>query len=410
MKKNGIPGTASRPLARRAGVWRRLAGLLALGAAVAACGGGSPSPQASLEMLARQPVDDHVYPGVSVAVGNAASGLLASAAAGWADPGKGVPLTVDSPMRMASVSKSVTAVAILMLDQAGLVSLDAPVGTYVPEYTAHGHEITLRQLLSHTSGIGGHAHGDPVLHGDGPITDAQFFAKLNALALYARPGQSWDYSNENYYLLAKVVERVSGLSYADWLNRNLFQPAGMTARSYADEGQANPAVAQGYVHRLKTDPFIACPAPDWSGVIGGGGIIATPSDMVRFDVAVFGGKLLDAAHRAEMVRTVADFGGGAGYALGWFVFPQGIVKHDGDFTTATTSNTVFPDGTFVVQAANAANLGPDFDRVYFAKQVQNLYGKAPMPLGAPAPASLLHLFGPFTTCQQMDDMLYPPSK
>ncbi|MCJ0763825.1 serine hydrolase domain-containing protein [Variovorax terrae] len=408
--KNNIPVAASEPPARRAAIWRRLAGLLILGAAVAACGGGSSSPSVSLNLLVRQPVDDQVYPGVSVAVGNAASGLLASAAAGWADLGKRVPLTADSPMRMASVSKSVTAVAILMLDQAGKVSLDAPVGTYVPEYTAHGHEITLRQLLSHTSGIGGHDHGDPVIHGDGPITEAQFFARLNALALYAVPGKSWDYSNENYYLLAKVVERVSGLTFADWLNRNVFQPAGMTVRSYADEGQANPAVPLGYVHRLKTDPFIQCPAPDWSGMVGGGGIIATPGDMVRFDVAVFGGKLLDAAHRAEMVRTVADLGGGLGYALGWFTYPQGIVKHDGDFTTATTSNTIFPDGTFVVQAANGADLAPDFDRLYFATQVQNLYGKTPLPLGKPNPASLLHLFGPFTTCQQMDDMLYPPPK
>ena len=387
--------------------WPRLGGLLILTAVLAGCDSSSSSSSEFLDLI-RRPVTDHIYPGISVAVGNATDGVVAAAAYGQADLNTGTLLTVETPMRMASVSKSVTAVAILMLAQAGTVSLNTSVDTYVPEYTAYGKQITLRQLLSHTSGIPGHAHGDPVLHGDGPITDDEFFAKLNATPLYAVPGTGWDYSNENYYLLAKVVEHVSGQTFADWLNQKVFQPAGMTNRSYSDTGQINAAVPLGYVNRLKSDPFLQCAAPHWSGEVGAGGIIATPSDMVRFDVAVFGGLLLDTEHRAEMVRTVADLGGGAGYALGWFTYPRGIVKHDGDFTTIATSNTIFPDGTFVVEAANAAHMGPDFDRLYFATQLQNLYGKTPLPSGTPNPPSLLDMFEPFTTCQQIDDMLYRP--
>lgn len=387
--------------------WPWLGSILILTAALAGCDDSSNSSSEFLNLV-RRPVTDHIYPGISVAVGNATDGVVVAAAYGQANIGAGTPLTVETPMRMASVSKSVTAVAILMLAQAGKVSLDASVGTFVPEYTAYGNQITLRQLLSHTSGIPGHVHGDPVLHGDGPIGDDEFFAKLNAIPLYAVPGTSWDYSNENYYLLAKVVEHVSGQTFADWLNQNVFRPAGMTSRSYSDTGQANAVVPLGYVNRLKSDPFIQCPAPDWSGEVGAGGIIATPSDMVRFDAAVFGGLLLDTEHRAEMVHAVADLGQGTGYALGWFTYPSGVVKHDGDFTTIATSNTIFPDGTFVVQAANAAHLAPDFDRLYFATQLQNLYGKSSLPLGTPNPPSLLNMFGPFTTCQQLDDMLYRP--
>lgn len=324
---------------------------------------------------------------------------------GSADLARRIPLTTKTRMRFASVSKSITAVAVLMLDQAGKIDIDKPVITYVPQYTSRGSGITVRQLLAMSSGIPGRDHGDPILHGDGAMTPARFFKELNALKLYARPGTHFDYSNVGYYLLAQLVQNVSGKTFARYLKQHVFTPAGMT-ESYSDVGAPDPSLALGYVHRTPGDPFLHCRAPDWSGEVGAGSVIATPADIVRFDIAVMNGTLLDAAHRKEMFTPTTPIAGGVSYGLGWFVYPNGIIQHQGDFTIAQTINALYPDGTFVVEAANAADLGPDFDRTYFATQAQNRYGSKPFPLGKPNAPSLLGLIGPFSNCEQLDRILY----
>lgn len=151
-------------------------------------------------------------------------------------------------------------------------------------------------------------------------------------------------------------------------------------QTYSDEGTAGPTLALGYVHRLSQDPFFQRGAPDWSGELGAGGVISTPSDLVRFDSALFNGTLLDAAHRKEMFAPAFPLPGGASMALGWFVQPNGVAFHEGDFTIAAAINAIFPDGTYVAEASNAAVLSPDFDRGYFTRQVQNVYGTQPIAL------------------------------
>ena len=233
-----------------------------------------------------------------------------------------------------------------------------------------------------------------------------FFSRLNATPLYATPGTTFDYANENFYLSAVIVQNVTGLSFADFLRQRIFGPAGMTS-TYSDEGNANVGVALGYVHRTASDPFLQCPAPDWTNVLGSGGIISTPSDIVRFDLALTSGKLLDAQHRALMFAPAIATGAGTSYALGWFVYPGNLIQHQGDFATVTAINALFPDGTAVVQIANGADLSPDFDRTYYATQLQNQYGTTPFPLGTPSPPSLLAL-GPFSTCEQLSALVFGP--
>ncbi len=359
-------------------------------------------PAATAAPYVRAPVDAGIYPGISIAVGTPA-GLRTAQAYGSANVAGHVAMTADTPLRLASVSKSITAVAVMLLDQQGRISIDKPVSTYVPRY-AYGSRMTVRELLDHTSGIPGRAHGDPILHGDGAITTDEFFAKANATPLYAKPGSTFDYANENYYLLATIVQNVSGMKFGDFLQKYLFAPAGMTS-TYSDDGRSNPRLALGYVHRTKTDPLLQCPAPDPSNVFGAGGLIGTPTDLVRLDMALLDGKLLDAKHLAEMFAPAVAVGN-AHYALGWFVFSDGTVSHEGDFTIASAINVIFPDRTAVAEAANAADLGPDFDRLYFARQLQNEYGTAPIALGTPNPPSLLSLVGPFNTCAELSKRLF----
>ena len=362
--------------------------------------GSTPPAVQSFESAA---ADRGVYPGISMAVGNA-NGIVTAQAYGLASLTGRVPMTPATQIRMASVSKSLTAAAILLLDQTGRISLNATVATYVPQYTSAGSLITVKELLNQTSGIPGHAHNDPILHGEGPYPPDAFFAKLNATPLYATPGTSFDYANENFYLLATIVENVSGKSFAAFMHDSIFVPAGMQS-TYSDDGRANPQLATGYLHRTTSDPFLACSAPDWTQMLGGGGIISTPSDITRFDIALLAHTYFDAAHLALMFAPSAPVGA-ASYGLGWFVYPQNLILHEGDFSTTSSINAIYPDGTVVVEAANAADLAPDFDRVYFAGQLQNKYGTTPFPLGTYNPPSLLGLVGPFSTCDQFNSMLF----
>ena len=381
---------------------RRCFGLGAALLLLSGCGGTASSPAATAAPMVRAPIEAAIYPGISIAVGTPA-GLRTAQAYGSADVAGHVAMTTRTPLRLASVSKSITAVAIMLLDQKGLISIDKSVSTYVPRY-AHGSQMTVRELLDHTSGIPGRAHGDPILHGDGAITTDEFFAKANATPLYAKPGSTFDYANENYYLLATIVQNVSGMKFGDFLQKYLFSPVGMTS-TYADDGRSNPQLALGYVHRTKTDPLLQCPGPDSSNVFGAGGLIGTPTDLVRLDMALVDGKILDAKHLAEMFKPSVAIGT-AHYALGWFVFPDDTISHEGDFTVTSAINVIFPDHTVVAEVANGAELAPDFDRIYFARQLQNEYGTTPVALGTPNPPSLLSLIGPFNTCAQLNTRLF----
>lgn len=189
------------------------------------------------------------------------------------------------------------------------------------------------------------------------------------------------------------------------MQQRIFAPAGMTA-TYSDDGRANPQLATGYVHRTPSDVFLACPAPDWTGELGAGGIISTPADIARFDVALLTHRYFDAAHLAQMFAPAITVVPSVSYALGWFVYPGNLIQHQGDFAITSSINAIYPDGTAVVEAANAADLGPDFDRTYFANQLQNAYGRAPFPLGTYAPGSLLATVGPFSTCAQLNSFVY----
>ncbi len=354
--------------------------------------------------IVRNTVEAQIYPGLSVAVGSVAKGVITAQASGYADIATKTPMTPDTPLHVASVSKSITATALMQLVQAGKVSLDAPVSVYLPNFV-NGSKISVRQILDHTSGIPGHGHKDPIIHGDGAITTDEVFRKLNATPLFAAPGTTFEYANENYYLAAMIVQKVAGEPFATYLQNHIFGPAHMT-HSYSSDGRKDSNVALGYVHRMKSDPFLRCPSPHWSNVLGGGGVITTPSDIVRFDIALYNGTLLDKRYLNEMTSPAVRISGNVSYGLGWFVQPGVLLWHGGDFTTASAINAIFPDGTFVVAIANGADLAPDFDRFYFARQLQNAYGSVPVALGTPHPPSMLDTFGPFTRCDELFDMLF----
>lgn len=223
-----------------------------------------------------------------------------------------VPSSNQTRYHIASVSKPFTALAILQLQEQGRLQLSDPVSRYVPSFP-NGDRITLDNLLTHASGI-------PDIDGLpdydtfalSPHTVKQLVAKLAGLPLEFQPGADQRYSNSNYNLLALVVERVSGETYEDCLDRHVFGPLRM--QSSGAEGDASrviPSLASGYVPSGVAD-YERARYLDWSNKTGNGSLYSTAEDLYRFDRALNTDALLKGATRQKY------FVDGPGNWYGWY--------------------------------------------------------------------------------------------
>ena len=298
------------------------AAALAPNAALAA----SPWSAVSRRLAAAYPADG---PG-AVAIA-AHDGQIAYAKGfGFADVELGVPLRPDSVMRIASLTKQFTAVAILELAEAGRLSLDDTLAERLAGGPAAWRPITLRQLLSQTSGL----TGDMAAIFERPLIDRtpdDLMAPFRDRPLLAPPGARWSYSNLNYWLLGKVIETVGGEPYAAHIARHVLTPR-MTRTRYGDVGAVIPGRALGY-EREAGGPWRNARA--FSQTIGyaAGGFLSTPLDMASWYSALGRGeivspRMLDLA--GEEVRTTD--GRPTGYGLGWYVSQIGgerVLHHGG---------------------------------------------------------------------------------
>ena len=269
---------------------------------------------------------------------------------GYADLGTQRPMTVDTPVRIASMSKPVTAFATMMLIESGDIGLDDPVSDYIPAFAdaevaispmANGNgeietrapstPITVRHLLTHTAGLGYLFDGDTDLgklyqanslyEGEGDL-EARM-DQLAALPLYADPGQTWIYSYAND-VLGRVVEVASEQPFETFLETRIFSPLAMhdTGFFYEDVAfdEADMAILYGHDENGAMHPA-DLPMPDWAS--GGAGLISTASDYIRFAMMLTNGgrlgdvRLIDEDTLAEMMApqvTSEQLGGGWGAA------------------------------------------------------------------------------------------------
>ena len=169
-------------------------------------------------------------------------------ARGYGTDSRGAPITAATPLPIASLSKSFTSLAVMQLVERGDVSLDAPVVRYLPEFStadARGHDITVRQLLAHTSGLSDRAF--PEKSGPMPRSLRAAVALLKTVTLSADPGTRTQYHNPNYWIAARLVEVVSRQSFRDYLHDHVFDPLGMRATATVGGLRDAPGVARGYV-------------------------------------------------------------------------------------------------------------------------------------------------------------------
>jgi CubicO group peptidase (beta-lactamase class C family) len=203
--------------------------------------------------------------------------------------------SADTRFPIASITKMFTAVAIMQLVQDHRVDLGANVATYLPN-APYAKEITVRQLLQHTSGLWNYAdYAFQTGIASRPTTPQAILAMAAKHPLTSTPGKKWSYSNTGYVVLGLIVERVSGEPLAQYERDRIFRPAGMTQTTVGNP-PAGASVAEGYMSATGNK----APAYDPSWLFACGDIVSTAADLARFDIALLDGKLLAPATFAQM--------------------------------------------------------------------------------------------------------------
>ena len=204
---------------------------------------------------------------------------------GVADRRFATPNATNTKFQIASVSKPITAAAILILADRGKLSLDDPLSKYVSDFP-NGDKITVDQLLTHMSGLND-ASGAPD-YADWsrfPQTTAQLVDHLKKMPPRAAPGAKYSYSNSNYHVLAYIIEKVSGQSYGDFLTANILNPLGMNdTRHRGNDADIVPRLAYGYMPAA-ANGVVHPPYLDWTSKTGNGSLYSTASDLLKFDEA-----------------------------------------------------------------------------------------------------------------------------
>ncbi|MFC4008512.1 serine hydrolase domain-containing protein [Nonomuraea purpurea] len=342
------------------------AGLLVAGTpAVAAAGDGAHRPDAVQKELDGLVAKDG-FPAALAAVRDA-KGRTRHYTAGVGDLKTKAKVPVDGRVRVASNTKMFTAVVVLQLVGEGKVGLDEPIETYLPRVVRgkgiDGREITVRQLLQHTSGLPNYGRWLPSIFETRDVHRSPQDLLDIAFAHEASfaPGTSWEYSNTNYVLAGLLVEKVTGRPLSDELNDRIIKPIGLRHTYSPAKGETTirGRHPRAYGSVKPGGPLVDITDQDPSRAWGGGHLIATPSDLNRFTGALMGGRLLKPEQLAQMKRTVRPAGAPAGweYGLGLMKMPLscgGVAwGHTGDIVGHETRNGVTEDGRAATVAVTA---------------------------------------------------------
>ena len=210
---------------------------------------------------------------------------------GLANVELGVPMRPEMVFEIGSVTKQFTSTAILMLVDQGRVALDADIHKYLPEYPDKGVTITVEHLLTHTSGIKSYTN-DPkwLTMWRQDLTVPQIIDLTKDVPLEFQPGTKWNYDNTGYVMLGAIIEKISGLSYADFVRQHIFEPLGMAHTSYGSLTAVIPNRAYGYVREANgwaNAPYLSLTQPHAAGAL-----MSTIDDLALWDAAVSSGKLI----------------------------------------------------------------------------------------------------------------------
>jgi D-alanyl-D-alanine carboxypeptidase len=280
---------------------------------------------------------------------------------GMADREKKIPNTLETRFRIGSMNKMFTATSILQLVQAGKISLTDPMGKYITDYPnmEFASKVTIQQLLTHTGGAGDIFGPEFESHRKELKTLQDYVNLYGKRGLEFEPGSRWEYSNYGFLLLGVVVERVSGKSYYDYVNENVYGPAGMTASGSLTEDQVVANRSIGYTHFGGSGVQPNTDTLPYRGTSAGGGY-STVEDLLRFAGAVTNHKVLDAKNTELLTTGKVNTARGVKYAFGFMDDDtDATMRHFGHGGGAPGMNgdlEIYPQSGYVI--AVLSNLDP----------------------------------------------------
>ncbi len=314
-----------------------------------------PAMKARVDAIAAGVMEQNGVPSASVAVVQGGK-LVYTHAYGRAhiDPDK--PASPDMRYSIGSISKQFTAAAILILQEQGKLKLDDPVGKYVPGLT-RGDEVTIRQILSHTSGYQDYWPEDYLMKPMEQPTTAQ--AILEGWAkkpLDFEPGTQWQYSNTNYVIAGLIVEKVSGQKLMDFLGEHIFHPLNMRSVWNSDEAKLTQTDATPYI-RYALGPLRQAPKEGRGWMFAAGELAMTAHDLALWDESLIARRLLKPESYQEMFTEVKlKDGKGTHYGLGvdtGDLDGHKDISHGGEVTGFVADNEVLiDDGVAVAVLTN----------------------------------------------------------
>lgn len=330
-----------------------------------------------VDSIAMEVLRENGAPSASVAV--VLNGKIAYVQAyGYAKLNPDVAATTDMRYAIGSISKQFTAAAILLLQQQRKLSLNDPISKWLPKLT-RAKEITVREILSHTSGYQDFWPQDylpPMMSKSMP--PEEILKRWAMRPLDFEPGTRWQYSNTNFVIAAQIVEKITGESFFNFLKKNILTPLGLKSAVNFDKGNLSNTDPLGYL-RYGLGPLRPAPEEGSGWMAGAGELAMTPTDLAKWDISLIDESLLHPASYHQMEEEVRlKNGAGTNYGLGVEVAMEDghfTVSHSGEVSGFTSDNIVFPEDRAAVvvltnqdAASTAAAIANRIKNILFSSQ------------------------------------------
>jgi CubicO group peptidase (beta-lactamase class C family) len=280
--------------------------------------------------------------------------------AGYADLEGKIEFASTTRSRLASITKSMTAIAIMQLYESKKLELDEPIQTYIPEFPLKVEgTMTIRHLLQHSSGLDGYQSDQERENKINYGSLAEAVAIFQDRDLISIPGQEFHYSTYGYVLLGLVIEKISGLTYTEYLQKNIWDKAAMTETGIEQTGESAKNKSEIY-HRNSRGKIKKADVTNLSDRVPGGAVYSSVSDVLKFGNAILANTLIKAETFQMMVELPDLKYDGNAYGFGWYLYGENpkygkVVGHNGAQTGASTFLMLLPaEKTVIVVLSNTS--------------------------------------------------------
>ncbi len=328
-----------------------------------------PADPARMDAIIQAYVTSHQFMGAVLVTKHGQ--VVLDKAYGYADVEWQVPNTTDTKFRIGSMTKQFTAAAILLLEERGKLKTSDLIKTYLPDAPASWDTITINNLLTHTSGVPNYTSqpGFETMMRQ-PSKPADIIGLFRDKPLDFAPDSQFAYSNSNYYLLGLIVEKASGQSYAEFIRANLLDPLGLKDTGYDSSTDILPHRARGYA--LGSKGLVNAQFVDMSTPFAAGALYSTTHDLLTWEKALFGGKVVSAASLKKMTTPYKD-----GYGYGLSMNPEDgrkAIEHNGAINGFNSDMAWFPDDDVNIIVLD--NIAGPTATVLQGKLLQLVHGEA----------------------------------